>query len=56
MSTPDITPARLCELEARVCACGSGANIDIIHFEALMGCKWCEETKTAEDGDPLKQE
>lgn len=55
MSTPDITPARLCELEARVCACGSGANIDIIHFEALMGCKWADD-EDAEDGDPLEQE
>lgn len=34
---------RLCELEASVSACGSGVNIGIVQFEALLGRKWCEE-------------
>ena len=47
-----IDSARLCELEASVAACGSGANIGIVQFEALMGRKWCEE-REGEDGHLL---
>jgi|GEM_PF-6370713 len=36
-----ISSARLCELEAEVCACGSGVDINVVQFAALMGRKWC---------------
>lgn len=44
-----ISSARLCELEAQVCACGSGANVGIVQFTALMERKWCKPTQAAQD-------
>ncbi len=37
-----ISYPRLCELEAEVCACASGIDINRVQFTALMERKWCK--------------
>ncbi len=41
--------SRICELEAEVCACGSGVDINRVQFTALMERKWCRPTQAAQD-------
>lgn len=51
MGDVTLSSVALCELEARVCACSSGANIGILQFSALMGGEWCQDG----DGGPSPQ-